>query len=766
MAVGLGFGRRISFAGRTHTLTALGLIALAGCDGDSLVDGPRPDVDPPAVAIASPVTGDEVLAGRQIPVRVTATDEDGVVSLDITIGGSFSAAVSRVYDPPLPLVQFDTLITVPDAAAGAAQINATATNTRAALGAAEAVLFNVAQVDSIAPAVAMTALASLTEGDTLETLDPNTAVRLEVRDSILVRVRAVDNTGGSGIRRVGATIVVASSTRADTLAVTMEEELASAAADTVEVDLFFAPPFVDPAALPDSMVLEIYGWAVDDDGTCAAAITDNLEQSLRCLGATYDGQSVTVATLPAEAQPAIAVRGRSKALVEKGTVADLLVDTLRSRAYLSNLSRNKINTFLPSTFDWGSDVLVGAEPWGLALNIDQDTLFVGNSGSNSISFVSVTGTTPREDLSRRFLTRNTPLFEVRKDSAQTEAGRRRYDGTFLDFSDRPQFMAQDSTGRLLYSTKPTVAQANGTLRVVVDQPGWSEPEARILIRPEDVITEDTATISIANIDSLVIIQSAGEHDLVNLFDHRAGFPDQLISTGPMQLEAAVEALSNNPDSDIFWRYGNFNLLAVGLADTTYVDASGNRQWVAFGEGGQTRPSRIILWDAGASRIHSALLVVDLVNNASEQVRGLDLNEDGSLGASRGKVASYFFQTDLRLRGSVSEVTLGGSSTVLHPDHPDYVQGLPSSERTVAFLSTGDDKIKILDTVHFTERGELEIRDQIAGVLRSAPPLPTDNGGTGRNCAGSSCIVAKLYGVTDRGHLVVIDIRRSDILPLP
>jgi len=184
------------------------------------------------------------------------------------------------------------------------------------------------------------------------------------------------------------------------------------------------------------------------------------------------------------------------------------------------------------------------------------------------------------------------------------------------------------------------------------------------------------------------------------------------------------------------------------------------------EGGRTTPSRIIFWDSDASRIHSRLLVQDLVSNASEQVRGVDLNVDGSMTTSRGNVASYFFRTDLRLLGSVTEVTEGGSGTVLHPDHPPYFQGLNSSERTLAFLGTGDNRIKILDTVHFTERGELEIRDNLAGPFRSGPPLPTDNGGLGRNCGGPTCVVVKLYGMTDRGELVVVDVRREDILPLP
>ena len=37
--------------------------------------------------------------------------------------------------------------------------------------------------------------------------------------------------------------------------------------------------------------------------------------------------------------------------------------------------------------------------------------------------------------------------------------------TVFDYSDRPQFLAQASNGLLVYSTKPTPADTNGTVRI-------------------------------------------------------------------------------------------------------------------------------------------------------------------------------------------------------------------------------------------------------------------------------------------------------------
>jgi hypothetical protein len=64
----------------------------------------------------------------------------------------------------------------------------------------------------------------------------------------------------------------------------------------------------------------------------------------------------------------------------------------------------------------------------------------------------------------------------------------------------------------------------------------------------------------------------------------------------------------------------------------------------------------------------------------------------------------------------------------------------------------------VDTVHFAERGAIAVRDDIVGPLRVSLPLPSDNA----SCSGGDCIVAKLYGVTNAGAVVVVDVRGRDI----
>ena len=192
-----------------------------------------------------------------------------------------------------------------------------------------------------------------------------------------------------------------------------------------------------------------------------------------------------------------------------------------------------------------------------------------------------------------------------------------------------------------------------------------------------------------------------------------------------------------------------------------VAASDDREWIAFG----ADAGPIVLWDVSASRIHRRLLTADLISNASERVTGLALNGDGSLGAARGQLGSYYWNTSLRLLGSTrfnAEQQATAAGVALHPDHPSVEGAVTCSPTTVSFVGRANQVIRILDTVHFRERGRIHIRDNIVGPLRAGPPLPSDNDGAGSSCTGADCVVVKLYGITDAGGMVVVDVRRRDI----
>lgn len=137
--------------------------------------------------------------------------------------------------------------------------------------------------------------------------------------------------------------------------------------------------------------------------------------------------------------------------------ADLVSDG--RRVFLSNLAKNRVEVFDIATRGF-SNFAVGSEPWGLALGLTRDTLFVANSGGTNISVVPLNSATLRELERRRVFTQNLQLYGISYDSAGAPAGR-----AIADYSDRPQFVGQIRTGQLLYSTKPTSAARDGTVRI-------------------------------------------------------------------------------------------------------------------------------------------------------------------------------------------------------------------------------------------------------------------------------------------------------------
>ena len=746
----MGEGHKVEagrFFGRmTRLMLIFGTLAAYGCSGDTLYDAVSPEYDAPVIEIVSPGEGAAVLAGQRVPIEVSGTDEEGVSSITLRISGVVSETIFLQFTPPRDSVAADTAIVIPAGSSGNIQISASGVNTRGLEGQATAVGLTVTNVDALAPYVSLTVDA---------------VSRMELTDEIKVTIQAYDNPGGTGIARTELIAIVKNTDRADTLVLSRSQDFVNPVTGTATSEYRFAPPFVDPLALPDTLMIFFSGVAYDDIGNCSGAVASGFTDQIACDTALVSGGSYVVANAPSDPTQIVAVSGRTSPTVGGGTLADLLIDPLRSRVYVSNLSRNRIQIMDAGSGDWGNEVWVSAEPWGLAVNPAMDTLFVGNSGGTSISFVSIVGAAPFEDQDRRLVTKNNALFEIGEEAGKLTA-------SFYDFSDRPQFIAQDAAGRLIYSTRPTGIAQMGTVRQVTTQPGWVSPENRILVFGGDLEADPSLT-AIAHVDS---VYAAADGSCVQIWDHKPGFPQTVVSSGCLGTAAgavaAMQAQVVAGNSDMWAIAGSgWKLERLALRDTTFVTASGDREWVAIGEGGGAGEAagRITLWNSGTGSIHSRLLVTDLVNNASERVTGLELNQDGSLGSASGGQASYYWSTDLRLQGSVSKTVPGGAGATLHPSHPSFLPGLPSSELTLSFVGQADNTVRILDTSHFTERGQLHIRDVVTGPLKAGLPLPTDNNGQGAGCVGQDCVVVKLYGITDGGGVVVVDVRRRDISDL-
>jgi len=418
----------------------------------------------------------------------------------------------------------------------------------------------------------------------------------------------------------------------------------------------------------------------------------------------------------------------------------------------------------------------------------------------------------RETDSRRLPTPDLFLFEVERTIDDTGIVRFTVDilpdPDGLSFSDLPQYIARDSTGRSLFSTKvvPALDQV-GTIRKVFHPAGGLQPEVVIFVEHARLNDVEDFT-AIAHVDD-IIVSNAGAADQVTIFDHVPGDITNIITSVTDVVDVALADLVANTTSDVYSVTGStWNIANVGFTDTTFVTASGDGGWVVFGEGAIDPIGRVIMYETATDAISRWVEVTDLITNAGETVKGIGLNYDGTMGVVRGSNQVSFFTTDLRLQGGPTLSASGGSGAVLHPLHANYKSFTNSNgeyrpDTHLAFVGTGERTIDIYDTFHFGRSGRIFIRDVITGPLKASLPFPEDNvdaSGVPFQCAtatvtdqtgraiGSTieifqggdftnpwpadggaggtedrCVVLKLYGTTDVGGVVVIDVRKSDVL---
>jgi hypothetical protein len=285
-----------------------------------------------------------------------------------------------------------------------------------------------------------------------------------------------------------------------------------------------------------------------------------------------------------------------------------------------------------------------------------------------------------------------------------------------------------------------------------------------------------------------------------------GFPDDVITASAQSdvldaVETAAGALQD-AGSDIVVRSSQkWNIASLSFKDTTYVAASGDGTWVAFGEGGASPVGRVLSYRAhlrDTTALTRWMPVANLLENAAEEVKGIGLNYDGTLGVVRGVRAAYFITPeDLILQGQkeVEAATLG-EGAALHPLHANAATSRSVGEYRpdthLAFVASGNRTVDIIDTWHFERIGRVYLRDTIVGPLRAVLPFPADN--ASNRCATipvtdkrgftigqaikmyngdtpiapnaeteDRCIVMKLFAPTSGGGVVVINVRKADVL---
>jgi hypothetical protein len=662
--------------------------------GNSRADTAYVNIGGPRVQIVAPVQNDSFPAGGQLPIRVSAEDVNDLVrAVVVRMTGAFAREI--VIPIATPRAKVDTTVNVAlPAATGPLTIEAVATSGSniQATSRPVAVRITAPVADLIAPRVTFTA---------------DSVSRRQGGDTVKVWVLATDETA---VDSVGATLRVRYRDPATGAAVDRYlTDRRRGAQDTARIPL--SQLGLSPA---DTVTLsvEVTAWAVDAAGNCGAATSPGTPQRLPCALA---GGAHVAAGVSGRLLVILVTRGTTVAFPSPGdTIADIASDG--RRVFASNMNANRVEVLPITGLAFGAPVSVGSRPWGLAVGATGDSLLVANSGGTNISVVALPATgTPQEV--RRIRTADVELYDVSYD-VKTDSVSRVVVGRY---SDRPQFLGQLSSGQILYSTRPTPAGVEGTIRVYDRRKDTSYE----FNRGTEIFT-NYAT------------RTVGKGIVVNALD--AGLsPGSTITVCPRRLRpeqsdpscvnglatavsVALTNMRNAGTTDTRLDLG-VDAGTIGLSDTTFVATSTQRNAIAFGEGVREFGRILFFQLQGGNLVGSSRESGDLIQNAADRVIGLGLNSDGSLGVARGNQV-YFFDSSLRLAG----VTRSGSPTggsAMHPANAGY----PSNDgRRLSFTSGVDANgpyIDVIDTYSFETIRRLPVRDRVTGTVIAVPVLPGD-----------------------------------------
>jgi hypothetical protein len=718
-------------------MTAAAVLLAAGlsaCESESVFEG-EPTVAPPVTTFDAAGTAERAIHGGILPISVVASDPYvGVDSVTIRYSGALQGAFTRRYAGTPAQVRIDTTLAVPFGTEGAVLFEAFGMNRYGSTATPGTATVTVVREDTVRPGVAIASTAL--------------PQRAELGDVVTIRVQAEDDAFGSGLARVGASIRVDGQLVSESVVV---DGQASATRD-IEIPV---NRLASGAAL---LNVEFYAWAVDQAGNCAAVGAGG------ALGpCAIVGIAPTITGLAGVPESFQVTDTRSfGAVVSAGSIGDIAVDVQRSRVYYSNKANNSVQALSWQTAALnavGAPVLVGAQPWGITLDRTGDTLIVANSGGHNISYVSLSNLTE----ATRYETPNAVLFQVTSD----------FELEHRDYSDRPQYIAQDSSGVVFYSTFPTPVAPSGSIRSIERSPQWPGREANMMLWSHivddnfwgpsstplpcyDAQNPMIAPCVIAFADSVkMYYESPMNRAQIRVFDHRPGFPADTFSfTGSFQF---VDQQLKQRGSDVFmfqgeWSDGNLNYWLSG--DTTLVVASGNRGWVGFAEADRN-PGQLWLWGAigphprlWERRISNFANVDDFVNNTSAPVTGLAMNHTGNLLVTRSRDAVHLVSNPLRLRGSYyGEEIVGGTGVGLHP-LALYNTGDPNVNW--AAVGGSGPEIILVDTHNFRLKGRIPLVEPVGGPIRVVARRTTDAGD----------ILGHVFGVSQSGTVFWVPVRSS------
>ena len=670
------------------------------------------DPNVPRVLVLSP--SGTVFAGGTYAFNLSVTDSTGISKVGFrATGAGLNRADSTLFAEPLPMADtVNYLIAI----AGTATVGTTFTitpfaeNREGLRASGQAVTVRI-----IAPG------ADQTSPLVFQTVAP----RLETPDSIDVFARDTD-----GFVRIVGFIAkdqagIIQHRKADTLAVPIQQ---------VSRRLAFNGP-----TMLRGQNLFITAYAIDAAGRIGYAVPT--------------GASVPVsADSLGKRDPVVYAYGLTYPMPAGSLGADIAVDSVRRNVYVSNINKNQLEAWsYSSTLSPLPAVSVGAMPWGMAIDNSGSLLLVANSGGTNISKVNLLQR--RED--GRVKTSNEYVF-VLTVSVDQQTNEKKYtlNGP-IDYSDRPQYIAQSASGALYYSTRPTDAATPGTLRRI-DNFLDTRTEPRQIWQ---YATKKLNEVAIFNSDWVYLDKGAdGFPDILTICEHTPGNdPSTQVCASDNDVDVIVAQLRGAPVNGNIAAVHDIDVASLALPDTNFVAVGGDRRRVAFGEantGG--RAGRVLaLYDpsgtpAGQELYSEPIEVLDLTNNASDRVFGIDINANSTNIGVHG-VETFFADSSLRLQGKFATFNTG-AGIAFHPRNID--EQTADSTARVAFVASGDFSIQIVDSYSYRLRGRIPLRTNLYGPLRAVLPTPGE-------LAGDPSLVVKLFGLTPEG-IVVIDVRKGDI----
>jgi hypothetical protein len=679
----------------------------------------------PRVFVVSPTNGDSIPAGVGLNVAARATSLNGVGRIDIHVRGEanwptqLDTSFSQVYNDNPRDITFSAVARIPINAPlrGKVTVTATAVDVDRQPGASAPIAVFVRSANAAVPKVQQTVLA-----------------KSEYADSVNVRAT------GEGITTIGLII------RDSTNAIIQSDTVLLPAPYNANVQSNIAlnlPP------AQQGKKLGITAFAVDQSGRVGYAVP--------ATQGTPQG-NINAALVDST----LVVYGRTYTLPHQGTVGDIAVDAGRGNVFLSNTAFNLLEVWQNTSpiKGFANGIPVGSLPWGLAVSNNPDTLLVANSGGTNISRVfigSKDASTLKEDLPNRILTRNSYIFTVTVQKDEN-TGKIRLSSTGpISYSDRPQYIAQSTGGRIFYSTRPTSVAPAGTIRWL--DPSLPVPDPRQVWQYGTFIPSTEQVYALFNVDSIAIgatLPSSNSSDTLFIWDHPYGQRSGVIAVyDTIPLNAIASAVAGGSDAEAVLR---LDVNTLPLTDTTFVAASGNKNWIAFGEGHKAGAGRVVMVADSTGVVpnfFSPLVTIsDLTDNAAEQVFGLALDLTGGTVASHG-LESYFAAVadpfHLRLQGKYDSFD-NGAGIAFHPSADGTKT--PVGQR-LAFVGASSGIIEVVDVAYYINRGKLQLKNPIYGPLRASGPMPGDAPG----------VIMKLYAVSSQG-LVVVDLTAADIKPGP